>query len=231
MLRSALKPAAFFILAAMPPVASAVDSTLELATARGCFICHTVSVDQQQGKPLAPSYQEVAERYRGRADAGDYLASRVLQGTAHSEQNWEDAISMRFMPPNVNLSPDEAGLLVGWILDLPTDEALHRRMVEHESMLILSTTSGCMTCHRMEHEADARLMPLAPALRDIADRYRGIPDAAEQLVRSILSGTRGAEKRWQEVNMEFMPPNVALSRDNAERLAAWILGLQPLNGN
>ena len=135
------------------------------------------------------------------------------------------------MPPNVNLSRDEAELLVEWILDLPTDEALHQRMVEHESMLILSATSGCMTCHRMEHEADARLIPLAPALRDIADRYRGDPDAAAQLVRSILSGTRRAEKRWQDVNMEFMPPNVALSRDNAEKLTAWILGLEPLPGN
>ncbi len=229
--RCALKLAALITLATVSPVGTAVDSTLELATARGCFICHTVAADQQQGNPLAPSYQEVAERYRDRDDAGAYLAERVRHGTAHGEQNWEDSVSMRFMPPNVNLAAGEAEQLVDWILDLPTDEALHRRMVEHESMLILSATSGCMTCHRMEHEADARLMPLAPALRDIADRYRGNPDAKAQLVRSIVAGTRGAEKRWQDVNMEFMPPNVALSRDNAERLAAWILALEPLPGS
>jgi cytochrome c len=219
---------AFLMLLAMlvNTAAMAAETTLELATGRGCFTCHTLIQNQDDSDPLAPSYQEIAERYRGKDDAFQYLVSRILHGTLYTEQNWAGEISMRFMPPNVNVSRVEAAELTNWILNLPVNNAMRDRLVHYESMLILSTRSGCTACHLMESSPDARLMPLAPAFRDIARRYRDDPDAGEKLLRSIVSGTRSASKIWPDVNMQFMPPNVGLKREDAKQLTDWILTLQ-----
>ncbi len=199
---------------------------LELATERGCFTCHTIHQAKGDTKPLAPSYQEIAERYRTSNDAFQYLVNRVLHGTLYTEQNWANDISMRFMPPNVNVTRLEAGELTNWILNLPVNESLRNKLAEHEAMLILSARSGCPTCHLMDTSPDSRLMPLAPAFRDIARRYKNEPDARKRLVRSIIYGTRAASKTWPDVNMQFMPPNVALDLESAEQLAQWILKLK-----
>ncbi len=204
----------------------ALETSLELATERGCFVCHSVQREQGETRPLAPAYQEIAERYRADERAFQYLVNRVLHGTLYTEQNWSDEISMHFMPPNINVSRLEAGELVNWILELPEDQALQERLRRHEDMLLLSTRSGCPACHLMDAHPDARLMPLAPAFREIARRYRGDATAEKKLVRSIVHGTRAAAKTWQNVNMQFMPPNVGLERDDAEQLARWILELK-----
>ncbi len=207
-------------------IALAQEASVELATERGCFICHTIHEDEEVMKPLAPSYQEIAERYRGDKEAFGYLVNRILHGTLYTEQNWSDGISMRFMPPNVNVSRMEAGEMTNWILNLPQDKELRDRLAAHEAMLILSTQSGCAACHLMDASPDSRLMPLAPAYREIAARYRDDSDAQKKLVRSIMQGTRSATKIWPNVNMQFMPPNVGLAREDADRLAAWILELE-----
>ncbi len=218
-------PALFFSLLLICKTTAAESPALELATVRGCFICHTINHTKNQTKPLAPSYQEIAERYRGEQGRAQYLIQRVLNGTIYTEQNWAEQINMRFMPPNVNVSRLEAGELVHWILNYPVDEELRDRLAKHEEMLIASTRGGCMTCHLMDPYPDSRLMPLAPAFRDIARRYADKPDAAKQLLRSIVTGTRAASKTWPEVNMQFMPPNVGLDRETAEQLVDWILTL------
>ncbi len=207
-------------------IALAQEASVELATERGCFICHTIHEDEEVMKPLAPSYQEIAERYRRKDGAFEYLVNRILHGTLYTEQNWTDEISMRFMPPNVNVSRMEAGEMTNWILNLPQDKELRDRLAAHEAMLILSTQSGCAACHLMDASPDSRLMPLAPAYREIAARYRDDSDAQKKLVRSIMQGTRSATKIWPNVNMQFMPPNVGLAREDADRLAAWILELK-----
>ena len=206
------------------PIAAA-ESTLELATERGCFICHTLQQDESIDRPLAPAYQEIAERYRGDDKAFEYLVNRILHGTLYSEQNWS-GISMRFMPPNVNVSRVEAGELANWVLTLPEDKALRERLARYEAMLILSTRNGCPACHLMDASPDSRLMPLAPAFREIAERYRDDADAEQKMVRSIVHGTRSVTKIWPNVNMQFMPPNVGLARADAEQLARWILDLE-----
>ena len=88
--------------------ARAEESTLELATERGCFICHAVQPAEGDVSPLAPSYQDIAARYRDDESAFSYLVDRILHGTLYTEQNWADQVSMRFMPPNVNVSRVEA---------------------------------------------------------------------------------------------------------------------------
>ena len=93
-------------------------------------------------------------------------------------------------------------------------------------MLGLATTSGCFACHRLAPAGDSRLMPLAPALLDIAARYRDDPEAADKLLRSIRQGTRGQDKKWDNANMQFMPPNLALAPEKARELVDWILQLR-----
>ncbi len=201
------------------------EQMLGLANARGCFICHRVVADSQAGKPLAPSYQEVAVRYRDDANAFDNLLDRVLHGTVYREQQWEGKVAMRFMPPNVNLSHQEAAALVRWILSLQVDKATVERLQHHDNMLRLASVSGCTICHRVEPVTESRVVPLAPAFREIAGRYQGETNAQANLVESVLQGTEGGTKTWQEVNMRFMPPNVNVRQQDAEALVSWILSL------
>jgi cytochrome c len=209
-------------------IAVAEDAAmLELANARGCFICHTVVPGDSKGNlPLGPSYQEVALRYRGDENAFDRLFDRVLHGTAYRQQAWEGKVSMRFMPPNVNLSREEAGALVHWILKLDIQPEVAERLTYHDNMMALATYSGCMICHRVNPFPDRRLVPLAPSLREIAAEYKGRANAKNRLTQAVLEGTVGAKvKTWENVNMRFMPPNVNVKEMDAERIVAWILEL------
>ena len=212
------------LLASTGPALADTDM-IELATRSGCFICHSVSGETADSVPLAPPYTAIAERYRNRADAFDYLTNRVLHGTVYTEQNWRNRISMRFMPPNVNVGRTDAAALVNWILKLDPADAATDRFRRHESMLALATTSGCFACHRMAPSGDSRLMPLAPALQEIADHYRADPKAAATLYRSVTQGTRSKDKKWDNANMQFMPPNLGLAPDKARELVDWILQL------
>lgn len=224
------------VLALLTTVSHAADDAkmLELANNRGCFICHAVVPDKsQEGLPLGPSYQEVALRYRGDDKAYDQLLDRVMHGTAYREQAWEGKVSMRFMPPNVNLPRDEAGALVQWILNLDVKPEVAERLVHHDNMMALANYSGCTICHRLDPVRESRVVPLAPSFREMAAEYQGRSHAKERLVQAVLEGTLGSgSKTWDNVNMRFMPASVNVKREDAERLVAWILeldasGIQP----
>lgn len=204
--------------------ARAEESTLELATQRGCFVCHAVQYDSGASPPLAPSYQDIATRYRDDDKAFQYLVDRILHGTLYTEQNWSNDISMRFMPPNINVSRVEAAELANWVLKMPVDQSRRQALARHQAMLILVTRSGCTSCHLMDAANDARLMPLAPAFREIAARYRG-QDAQAALAGTILGGSSASTRKWPNANMQFMPANVGLAKPDAEQLADWILNL------
>ena len=198
---------------------------LELATGSGCFVCHAMSSLDTDTKPLAPPYQAIAARYRGDAEAFDRLVDRVLHGTVFQQQAWADQVNMRFMPPNVHLPPQDARALVHWILKLePT--ASDQVVARHERMMALAAGSGCFACHDMRRAADTRYVPLAPAFHDIAGRYGDDPEVKTALVSAIKQGTMDRDKRWEDVNMAFMPPSVALESEDAERLVDWILSLE-----
>ena len=199
---------------------------LELATTSGCFICHSVVADPDIPKPLAPSYQDIAARYQNNKGAFDRLLDTVLHGTIYKEQAWADQISMRFMPPNVNISRDNAAALVNWILTMPVATTADPGMTEYETMLALSTTSGCMSCHAVSPIPVRRTVPLAPSFREIAALYDGQAGAQAYLLDSTINGTINKPHVWQTVNMRFMPPNVALRKDDAQKLLDWILALE-----
>jgi cytochrome c len=206
------------------PAAGAEDrNMLEMATTKGCFICHTIAPTAGPVDPLAPAYQQVAARYKDDPKAHGYLVDRVLHGTAYREQNWAGKVNMRFMPPNVNVDHAEADVLVDWILNLEpvTDD----KLVLYEKGLALASMSGCTICHEMNPLGKIKAIPLAPAFREIAAYYEGKPDAQENLRDSVKNGTLNKHKIWENINMRFMPPNVNVRNQDVATLVDWVLSL------
>ena len=76
----------------------------------------------------------------------------------------------------------------------------------------LASKAGCLGCHA----AATRLV--GPAYREVAERYRGDPQALLMLTQRIREGGSG---KWGDM---AMPPQTKLSEADAKRLAAWILG-------
>ncbi|WP_199232024.1 MULTISPECIES: c-type cytochrome [unclassified Azospirillum] len=83
--------------------AEAPSPALALAEKSGCLSCHAVDT-----RIVGPSYSEIAARYRGKNNA-DALVSKVKAG---GEGSW-GAVPM---PPQDDLSIDDAKTLVAWIL-------------------------------------------------------------------------------------------------------------------
>ncbi|SDW57738.1 c-type cytochrome [Nitrosomonas communis] len=78
----------------------------ELAKSSGCLNCHNVDT-----KLVGPSLKDVAAKYAGQADAADYLAGKIKNG---SNGVWGTIP----MPPNANVSDENAKKLAEFILTL-----------------------------------------------------------------------------------------------------------------
>ncbi len=78
----------------------------ELAKSKNCLACHAV-----EQKLVGPSYKEVAAKYRGQKDAEAKLVTKVMQGGSGV---W----GAMPMPPNPQVSKQEAESLVRWVLSL-----------------------------------------------------------------------------------------------------------------
>lgn len=76
----------------------------DLARSKNCVACHSA-----QRRMIGPPYAEIAARYANDASAVRILSERILAGTGG---NW----GQMPMPPQSNLSQDEAEALVRWIL-------------------------------------------------------------------------------------------------------------------
>ncbi len=87
------------LLSAAPAFASA-----DLAKAKNCMACHAVDK-----KLVGPAYKEVAAKYAGQKDAVAMLATKVQKGGVGA---WGQVP----MPPNPQVSADEAKKLVEWVL-------------------------------------------------------------------------------------------------------------------
>jgi len=93
--------AALAALAAGPAMADEA-----MAKAKNCMACH--SVDK---KVVGPAYKDVAKKFAGQAGAVDTLTNAILKG---SQGVW----GVVPMPPNTNVTPDEAKKLATWVLSL-----------------------------------------------------------------------------------------------------------------
>lgn len=87
------------LLSTAPAFASA-----ELAKAKNCMACHAVDK-----KLVGPAYKDVAAKYAGQKDAVAMLATKVQKGGVGA---WGQIP----MPPNPQVSADEAKKLVEWVL-------------------------------------------------------------------------------------------------------------------
>ena len=77
---------------------------MALATTKNCMACHAIDK-----KLVGPSYQAIAAKYAGQADAVDKLAGKVIKGGAGA---WGPVP----MPANAQISEAEAKKLITWIM-------------------------------------------------------------------------------------------------------------------
>jgi cytochrome c len=96
------------------------NRTLALAQDRGCFVCHRIGggpASVASALPMAPSFRDIARRYRDQADAGARLTDVVVNGTpGESGRHWRDQAMGSTMFGDHIVSEDEARELVAWIL-------------------------------------------------------------------------------------------------------------------
>lgn len=114
----------------------------ELAQRSGCLACH-----RGVEKRIGPPYKDVAEKYAGQKDAEAKLAGHILKGTGPAGLGWmkEGKATLEFMPPNGNVTPENAARLAKWVLGVRkeiadtskfvTDSVTVSGIVEHELKL------------------------------------------------------------------------------------------------
>ena len=92
----------------------------ELARDRGCTTCHgekSASAKEDSAVPMAPSWQDIAARYRHVPDARQRLVDVVLTGSNPNDRHWKNNAAFdRMISNEIATTPEEADLLVRWIL-------------------------------------------------------------------------------------------------------------------
>ena len=83
---------------------TAAQASLDMAKKNACMACHAVDK-----KLVGPAYKDVAKKFAGKPGAQETLANAIVKG---SSGVW-GAVPM---PPNANVSPDEAKKLAAWVL-------------------------------------------------------------------------------------------------------------------
>ncbi|MEJ0004019.1 MAG: c-type cytochrome [Pararobbsia sp.] len=100
--------AAFAATAHAQTLAQSLPEPTALIDQQRCMFCHT-----HDAPFLAPSFQQIAARYRGQPDAAAMLEDKLRRG---GRAHWGDAP----MPPPAErggpLSADDARILVRWVL-------------------------------------------------------------------------------------------------------------------
>jgi cytochrome c len=103
-----------------------------LARDAGCYTCHDVESDpagSQSLLPVAPSFEDIARRYRADPQAADKLTSIVLEGTGplRRDRHWNGKATFEKMYPNdLEVSAEEARKIVEWILTLSPAQSAGR---------------------------------------------------------------------------------------------------------
>jgi hypothetical protein len=114
---------ALAVLAPSMCVAAAPDDDRymdQLSTDRGCPICHAKRPPPPGTDailPTAPTWQDVARRYRASPEAEDRLVDLVLTGSDPNRRHWNGHAEFdRMLPNEIATTPEEARRLVRWIL-------------------------------------------------------------------------------------------------------------------
>ena len=99
-----LRPAFVATAIALGVVSGSALASADLAKAKNCMACHAADK-----KLCGPSYKQVAAKYGNDKAAVEKLVAKVRSGGSGV---WGQVP----MPPNPQVSADEAGTLVQWIL-------------------------------------------------------------------------------------------------------------------
>lgn len=95
----------------------------ELARDRGCTTCHretSPGAKDDAALPMAPSWHDIASRYRNAPEARQRLGALVLTGSDPNDRHWKhNAAFDRMLANEIATTPQEADLLVRWILSFP----------------------------------------------------------------------------------------------------------------
>lgn len=105
-------------------------------------------------------------------------------------------------------------------------------IAEEDAAVALARKSGCLVCHSIQPKEVSKepkaVLPVGPSYEEVAQRYAGKEGAHEQLVTIVLNGSNPYSRHWKENTSGLaMPPNVALTEENANILVKWILSLAP----
>ena len=92
------------VVSAAALVSAPAMANLDLAKKSNCMSCHAVDK-----KMVGPSYQDVAKKYAGNADAAKTLAAKVKAG---GKGVWGQIP----MPPNAAVKDADIETLVKWVL-------------------------------------------------------------------------------------------------------------------
>lgn len=117
------------------------------------------------------------------------------------------------------ISPEAVGItfdFLGGSFDKTIGEQGHAAVAEASIIAVgeeLITTNGCIACHGIEK------MVVGPAYQDVAQKYEKREDALLYLTGKILKGGSGV---WGGA---AMPAQAQLSRDDARKMASYILSL------
>jgi cytochrome c len=95
---------------------------LQLARDKGCMLCHSIDPKPKRADglpPIAPSWREVALKYRDDPVAHRKLTQTVITGSDPKARHWSGKAGATAMPPNAaTISTEEAHQLVNWLLVL-----------------------------------------------------------------------------------------------------------------
>jgi cytochrome c len=98
---------------------------------------------------------------------------------------------------------------------------------EDAQMIKLAKDHGCLLCHSVEPPGPDAVLPIGPAFKDIARRYRDQPNALDRLTRIVLqgSGSSRSGRHWKgSASAEAMFSNaVEIDEADARKLVRWIL--------
>ncbi|HEY6964814.1 MAG TPA: hypothetical protein VI407_06310 [Erythrobacter sp.] len=95
------------------------DRMNRLAADGGCTLCHSAGpARSKEVLPVrAPTWSEIAERYRNRLGAEDKLVAIVVGGSGPGGRHWAGKTGGVEMPANrVEIKEEDARTLIRWIL-------------------------------------------------------------------------------------------------------------------
>ena len=99
-----MKSLAVLLSIALGAVSLPVAANSDLAKKSGCMSCHMIDK-----KVVGPSFQNIAKKYAGNADAAKLLAEKVKKG---GRGVWGEIP----MPPNGHVKDAELDALIKWVL-------------------------------------------------------------------------------------------------------------------